>query len=118
MAAGIHHPGTALALRMLGRDFRDKAFEKHPYGGVIRVQLDMELPFAERVENATWKWEDEADEARTPADDQGAELQDNLAKIATKRRNGELTSLELDHVQAENCLRLLRSLSEPSRDVS
>lgn len=110
MAAGMHHPGTAHAVRMLGEDFRHKMFEKHPYGGVLRVELDQNLPFSNRVEHATCRWEDAADGAREEPDDQCSLLYEQLNEIAAKLEKRQLGNLELDQNQAEGCLRLLECL--------
>lgn len=36
LAAGVHHPGTAHAVKMLGEPL---LFERHPFGGIIEVQV-------------------------------------------------------------------------------
>lgn len=53
--AGIHGPGTAHALRLLGGQ---EHFENHPFGGVIEVELDLfnkDVP--NRFENVHWEWQ-------------------------------------------------------------
>ncbi len=53
--AGIHGPGTAHALRLLGGQ---EHFEHHPFGGIIEVELDLfNKDFSNRFENVQWKWQ-------------------------------------------------------------
>ena len=110
MAAGIHHPGTAHAVRFLGRDVRKDVFKNHPYGGVLRVVLDLDRPLPTRVSESTCSWEDEADKARQPSDDQKAALLAGFDEIGRKLRENELRSLEMDPGQVANCLNLIEKL--------
>lgn len=111
MAAGIHHPATAHALRLLGQDCRQEGvFDKHPYGGVIRVELDLSVPFSTRTIKASYRWEDVADKARKPSDDQKKLLLDQLEIIEKKLGKRELKGLALDEKQAVDCRRLIESL--------
>ncbi len=111
MAAGIHHPATAHALRLLGQDCRRKGvFDRHPYGGVIRVQLDLNVPFSKRTMEATCEWEDEADSGRTPSNDQKRMLLDQLLDIEKRIRKRELKSLALHEGQPAQYRRLIESL--------
>jgi len=118
MAAGVHHPGTAHAVRMLGKDIRHKAFEKHPYGGVLRVELDLDLPFSSRVEHAVCRWEDEADSDRSEPEDQRSLLLDNFEQITDMLGKRQLGNLELDRGQADECRRLLGCLVEPGNGTA
>ncbi len=53
--AGIHGPGTAHALRLLGGR---EHFESHPFGGIIEVELDLfNKDIANRFENVHWQWQ-------------------------------------------------------------
>ena len=53
LVGGIHGPGTAHAVRILGeRDFAD-----HPCGGVVEVELDLDQSWPGRMENAMVKWQ-------------------------------------------------------------
>jgi len=111
MAAGIHHPATAHAVRRLGRDQRDRGvFASHPYGGVLRVVLELSIPFAERVEVAECLWEDVADSDRSESDDQKAILTRELTRIGQKLARGELKNLELTAQQALACRELIEKL--------
>lgn len=113
LAAGIHHPATAHAVRLLGRDTRRTAFDTHPYGGVIRVVLDIDEPFSERTEKAAWFWDDEADEAHLPTSDQKDRLLDELAKIESNLRDGKQIGLELRSAdQAAGARELILRLAE------
>jgi len=113
LAAGIHHPGTAHALRQLSVEKREQVFEKHPFGGVLRVELDLGEPFPTRVENAACRWEDEADKIRSVTDDQSSTLIDNLSEIEKQLEKKQLRHLELEAKQAHASLLLLKRLSEP-----
>jgi hypothetical protein len=53
-AAGFHMFGTAFALKMLSKPSN---FSSHPYGGVVRVDIDEDLPFGERFDNANPNWD-------------------------------------------------------------
>jgi transcriptional regulator with XRE-family HTH domain len=111
MAAGIHHPATAHALRLLGQDERDNGiFIKHPYGGVIRVELDLGTPFATRTMNAYCQWEDLADKERKEPEDQKEELVRELKVIETKVARGELKNLALVKGQAAASQELIEKL--------
>lgn len=54
IAAGIHGPGTAHAMRVLadGRNFKDR-----PFGGVLEITLDGFLDWPSRFERASWNWQ-------------------------------------------------------------
>lgn len=53
--AGIHGPGTAHALRLLGGQ---EHFEHHPFGGIIEVELDLfNKDISNRFENVHWEWQ-------------------------------------------------------------
>lgn len=53
--AGIHGPGTAHALRLLGGQ---EHFESHPFGGIIEVELDLfNKDVSNRFENVHWAWQ-------------------------------------------------------------
>ena len=53
--AGIHGPGTAHALRLLGGQ---EHFEHHPFGGIIEVELDLfNKDISNRFENVHWAWQ-------------------------------------------------------------
>ncbi len=111
MAAGIHHPATAHAVRQLGRDQRDRGvFARHPYGGVLRVVLDLNVPFAERTEVAQCLWEDEADSSRQESSDQKAALLKELKRIEEQLAKGGLKNLELTAEQALACRELIEKL--------
>ncbi len=54
LAAGLHGPGTAHAVRKLS-DHR--FFEGHPLGGVIEVELDPQLEWPRRFEDSIVRWQ-------------------------------------------------------------
>jgi transcriptional regulator with XRE-family HTH domain len=55
LAAGIHAPGSDMAVRVLATD----NFKDHPLGGVIEVNLDLEGRWSERFSNADFTWQTE-----------------------------------------------------------
>ena len=119
MAAGVHHPGTAHALRYLGTQERaEGVFESHPYGGVIRVELDLRVPFADRVELAKARWEDECDPDREPPPDPKQSILDGLDVIHAalsrepqgERKRQRLRGIVMSSVDAKNSAALLRAL--------
>lgn len=55
LAAGIHGPGTAHALRALSQD--RLSFQDHPFGGIIEVELDVFKDWPTRFETATYRWQ-------------------------------------------------------------
>jgi hypothetical protein len=94
LAAGIHHPATAHALRKLSREAREaREFKSHPYGGVLCVVLDLQTPFFDRTEQARCDWEDVLDdELATIAVNQGkpeAAVAPLVEAIDAARRPGQ-----------------------------
>jgi hypothetical protein len=56
IAAGFHMFGTAYALKMLGTP---SLFSSHPFGGVLRVDMDSGKPFGQRFDSCRVSWDDE-----------------------------------------------------------
>lgn len=111
MAAGMHHPATAHALRLLGQDKRrEPVFDQHPYGGVIRVELDLSVPLSRRTMEARCKWEDEADNDREPSANQKKLLLEQLEIVEGKIAKRGLKSLALQEGQAAECRKLIEHL--------
>ncbi len=52
--AGVHGPGTAAGLRMLGDK---KSFIDHPYGGIYEVNIDRFASFFEKIRQSPGRWE-------------------------------------------------------------
>lgn len=101
LAAGIHGPGTAHAVRVLGRkdEFRD-----HPFGGVIEVELDQFQDWPTRFKQARWKWQTRRYETQ--------ELLKNFKsalKQAPESRNEAL--IKLTEKEIKNCLEFIQSVS-------
>ena len=111
-AAGIHHPATAHAIRQLGRHGQNQgAFENHPYGGVFRVELNLDEPFfSDRVRSGVFQWEDDADDQRRSIPDQGAMLASELEYIENERRLENLNTLQIHPEQAAAARNLLHHL--------
>jgi transcriptional regulator with XRE-family HTH domain len=111
MAAGIHHPATAHALSLLGRDCRESGiFARHPYGGVIRVELDLNTPFSNRTLKALRNWEDVADNEREESKNQKEDLLRELKVMEEKVTKDKLRNLELEKGQAADCRGLIAKL--------
>ena len=53
LAAGIHGPGTDMAVRVLATD----DFKEHPLGGIVEVKLDLEARWSERFSTADFTWQ-------------------------------------------------------------
>ena len=54
MAAGLHGPGTAAAIKLL---CKKKAFIDHPLGGVFRVGVPSEAPWEQRYFHLSPEWD-------------------------------------------------------------
>lgn len=54
LAAGVGGPATAAALKLLSRP---KAFDRHPLGGVFKVQISQEAPWEERYDMLYPMWD-------------------------------------------------------------
>ena len=55
LAAGIHGPGTDMAVRLLAN--ASENFKNHQLGGVIEVKLDLEARWSEKFQTAGFKWQ-------------------------------------------------------------
>ena len=76
-------------------------FENHPYGGVFRVELNLDEPFfSDRVRSGVFQWEDDADDQRRSIPDQGAMLASELEYIENERRLENLNTLQIHPEQA------------------
>jgi transcriptional regulator with XRE-family HTH domain len=54
IVAGFHHPATVWALRQLSEK---EEFLKRPYGGVVKIKLNIERPWEERMCQAECLWD-------------------------------------------------------------
>jgi transcriptional regulator with XRE-family HTH domain len=104
-AAGIHGPGTAHAVKILGEKDRAIRFRQHPFGGVIEVQLNWAEQWADRLTNAAWQWQTKD---YTPGD-----LLKNLERGLTGFENHSDPSAAppLSNEEIANCIQLVRKLS-------
>ena len=111
-AAGIHHPATAHAIRQLGTYGKENGtFDQHPYGGVFRVELDLQQNFfSDRVQDGGFQWEDDADDQRIPIEDQGKCLISELEYIENERRLENLNTLQLKPEHALEARSLIHAL--------
>ena len=112
-AAGIHHPATAHAIRQLGSHGRSQhVFSNHPYGGVFRVELDLNQAFfSDRVREGLFQWEDDADDQRGSIEDQGGLLASELEYMENERRLENLNTLQIRPDQAAAAKDLLHHLN-------
>ncbi|MBT5927119.1 MAG: HAD family hydrolase, partial [Verrucomicrobia bacterium] len=106
------HPATAHAIRQLGSYGKETGvFDQHPYGGVFRVELDLQQAFfSDRVRDGEFQWEDDADDQRTPIEDQGECLLSELEYIENERRLENLNTLQLKPEHALEARQLLQAL--------
>ncbi|MDC0325329.1 helix-turn-helix domain-containing protein [bacterium] len=111
-AAGVHHPATAHAIRQLGNFGKETGvFDQHPYGGVFRVELDLQQAFfSDRVRDGEFQWEDDADDQRTPIEDQGKCLLSELEYIENERRLENLNTIQLKPEHALEARQLVQAL--------
>lgn len=115
MAAGIHHPSTAHSVRFLGKTCREKnIFGSHPYGGVLRVTLDMNIPaFGRRVEDAEVQWEDEVDEEnkmRVGGRNQKDAILRGFNSIEHLMKTSKMRDIQMDPTTAAMCIKLIENL--------
>ncbi len=57
LVAGFHLFGTAYGIKMLAS--RDN-FDRHPFGGVMKVEIDTDLEFGDRFDSSVAEWDDPA----------------------------------------------------------
>ncbi len=103
LAAGIHGPGTAHAVRCLAQ--KNIHFDKHPFGGVIEVRLDPFKDWPTRFETASCDWQTED---YTP-EDLSEKLSVALASVPGSS-SGVLTQLDRDVLQEQ--LELVQFVNE------
>lgn len=119
LAGGIHHPGTAHAVRCLGEP---KQFLRHPFGGVLEVQVPKDdlrnVPWHERIRmsHADWHRIGDGSLEYTPQ-----ALLEALETWDAKLRKQEIvTDMVLTEDEIRQHLRLIRSLargrSNPPKD--
>ncbi|MFH1109163.1 MAG: helix-turn-helix transcriptional regulator [Planctomycetota bacterium] len=112
LAAGVHHPGTACAVRFLADRNR---FEKHPFGGVLEVDVPAkkyppeEILWHERIEKSEAQWHSASGSSLeyTPE-----ELRNDLIRWKKRLDGGEVhTDVELDVREIEEHIRLIDQLA-------
>lgn len=91
IAAGIHGPGTAHAVRVLAQEDNNISLQDHPLGGVLEIELDAFKDWPTRFEKATCRWQTRR---YTTAQIQ-ANLEDALRQD-TSRQRGPLARLGKD----------------------
>lgn len=96
LAAGFHMLGTAHALRMLAEP---RNFETHPFGGVIRVEIDLSEPFAQRFDTSQANWDDQSEYSIE-------QFYDGLKEL----KKSAPPSVHIDPGQIEETEQFLRSL--------
>jgi hypothetical protein len=87
-------------------------FSNHPYGGVFRVELDLNQAFfSDRVREGLFQWEDDADDQRGSIEDQGGLLASELEYMENERRLENLNTLQIRPDQAAAAKDLLHHLN-------
>jgi DNA-binding transcriptional regulator YiaG len=102
VVAGFHLFGTAHALRMLANINQtnpQETFARHPLGGVIKVLINPDVPFAKRFDESTVEWDDKV----------GYEIDDLRKRL--KEMQGDLAhTLNFSSEEIDECLSFLDSL--------
>ena len=116
LAAGIHHPGTAHAVKRLGQP---ETFKEHPLGGVLEVQVpkddlrERDVKWHDRIGMSYANWHRIGDKSLeyTPGT-LLSKLQDWELKL---RRREIITDIVLTEHELQQHMRLIRCLeSKPS----
>jgi transcriptional regulator with XRE-family HTH domain len=111
LVAGVHHPGTANALRFLSDPSN---FEHHPFGGILEVDVPSKSYTPEEV-----KWHDRIEQCFTAwhgagPDERALEYTPDMLRGKLEDLRGELTRLVLDveitPAEIENHVRLIDAL--------
>jgi hypothetical protein len=98
MVAGFHLLGTAWALRMLAKPQQN--FVRHPFGGVIEVQIDTGLPFAKRFDLSRAEWDDE----------NGYEVDDLRERLIEMKNERFPPTLDITSQEIEESLNFLKTI--------
>jgi hypothetical protein len=93
VSAGVHMFGTAHAVNMLADADN---FRSHPLGGVIRVDVDVQQPFARRFDTSKCVWDSDSDYEIV---DLMAELEKNPRPAHIDLSDGYITQ-QLDFIRA------------------
>jgi len=101
MVAGFHLFGTAHSLKILSN--ADKAFEKHPFGGVIKVDINNGLQFASRFDESTAEWDD-------PKGYDPVQVRDGLMKL---KDDHQYETLHISEDEIDECLEFVDVLLAP-----
>jgi hypothetical protein len=96
LAAGFHMFGTAHAVRMLGKRER---FDQHPFGGVLRVTMDLGLSFAVRFDQSKADWDTRSEYSKQ-------QLLDGLTRIL----DGDASMINLDEATVAQTLEFVKGL--------
>lgn len=108
MAAGVHHPGTAHAVKCLADTSN---FERHPFGGVLEVEVPSknvdphEISWYNKIEKSTAHWHTVGGKELeyTPES-----LLEKLRKWEDRIRKGRVvTDIELSTSEIESHIRLI-----------
>jgi hypothetical protein len=110
MASGLHMFGTAHALAMLAEP---SEFKRRPLGGVIRVGMDLEKPFAVRFDDSHCEW-DKGCEYEIDEVIHGLDLLKKQKKkeeeSQKKPGDDELSHVHISTVEMEECQAFIESL--------
>jgi hypothetical protein len=100
LAAGFHMFGTAHAVRMLSEHDR---FKSHPFGGVIRVDMNLERPFAKRFDESTADWDPDSDYDKQ-------KVINGLQLLLEHMRDKRAGTVHIEPEEIEDCLQFVKTL--------
>ena len=97
LVAGFHLMGTAHAVRMLAdpENFRD-----HPYGGVVRVDIDLGKGFAKRFDESSCEWD-------TRSGYSASQILTDLNRLV---KNGSRLAPSIEQREFKGCVEFLEAL--------
>jgi len=111
LAAGVHHPGTAHAVKFLAKR---EEFEHHPFGGVLEVQVPRdiersEVKWYEKIGKSEAHWHSAGDSKERPYTPQA--LRDSIEQIRKKVLKGDLiTDFDIVPEELQGHLNLIDKL--------
>ena len=112
LVAGVHHPGTANAVKFLSRP---KNFENHPFGGILEIEVPSkacrsgDIRWHNKVENCSAFWHSAgpgADSLRYDPSSLQKELKEWLKSLSDI-----VTDVEIDEKEIKNHIDLIDQLA-------
>lgn len=117
LAAGVHHPGTAKAVKFLSEA---PSFEKHPFGGILEVDVP-----SKKVDPRSVSWHNKIEESvaywhtveKGSLEYTPASLLKKLEKCMQDLRDGNIvTDVELDEQEIKEHIKLIEKLASAKRE--